>query len=230
MNERILVADDETSITAPIVYALKREGFLTEIAHDGQVVLEKTREFQPHVIILDIMMPKLNGYDVCKKLEGENIGILLLTAKDDIVDKVLGLELGADDYITKPFDMRELMARVKSVLRRITKEKEAEQAENIKVKDLKIMYAQRKVYIKDQLIDFKPKEFDLLYKLLSNTNIVFTRDQLLDSVWGIEYAGGTRTIDIHIQRIRKKIGNPYENLIITVHGVGYKGIGEIHEI
>ncbi len=230
MYEKILVVDDEKSILDVLSYALKKEGYLIEKACNGQEALDKVKSFNPHIIILDLMLPIINGYEVCKKLENVNIGIIMLTAKNDIVDKILGLEFGADDYLTKPFDIREVIARVKSLLRRVNKNIEKKTDNNlISIKDFNINKKQRKASIKNIQIDFTPMEFDVLYLLLSNPNIVYSRDQLLDMVWGMEYIGGTRTVDTHVQRIRKKLGECYQNLIRTVHGVGYKGGDELFE-
>lgn len=231
MEEKVLVVDDEKSIADAIAYAFKREGYSVEIAYDGEEALNKIVTFKPHVVILDVMMPKMNGYDVCKKIgDKENLGIVMLTAKNDIVDKVLGLELGADDYIVKPFDIREILARVKSLLRRLTKNVNESEAEEIKIKDIRVILKQRKVLIKEEELELTPKEFDLIAILLSNLNRVFTREELLDLIWGIEYFGGTRTVDIHIQRIRKKLQEPYQDIIQTVYRVGYKAVGESYEI
>ena len=230
MEERILVVDDEKSIADLIAYAFKREDYCVETAYNGEEALEKIKKFNPNVMIIDVMMPKMNGFEVCRKLDNtENLGIVMLTAKSDIVDKVIGLELGADDYLTKPFDIRELMARVKSLLRRLNKQSNESKGTDIQIKDLKIRLKQRKVLIKGKELELTPKEFDLLVCLLSNLDRVYTRDQLLDLIWGMEYLGGTRTVDIHIQRLRKKLGKPYENIIQTVYRVGYKAVGEMYE-
>jgi len=230
MNERILVVDDEKSIVDVLTYALKKEGYIIEKAYDGQEALEKVKSFKPQIMILDLMLPKINGYDVCKKLEDEHIGIIMLTAKNDIVDKIIGLELGADDYLTKPFDIREVLARVKSLSRRFKKTTEEKQDYNlIMIKDLCINKNQKSVSIKDVKIYFTAMEFELICLLLSNANIVYSRDQLLDIVWGIDYVGVTRTVDTHVQRIRKKLGDIYQNSIQTVHGMGYKGVDDFFE-
>jgi len=181
-------------------------------------------------MIVDAMMPKIDGFEVCKRLDNrDNLGIIMLTAKNDIVDKVLGLELGADDYMTKPFDIREIIARSKSLLRRLNKSRSECEVIDIQIKDLKIILKQRKVIIKGKTLELTPKEFDLIYFLLSNVDRVYTREDLLDLIWGMKYMGGTRTVDIHIQRVRKKLGRPYEDIIQTVYRVGYKAIGEIYE-
>ncbi|MCB2297895.1 response regulator transcription factor [Clostridium tagluense] len=230
MNEKILVVDDEESILDVLTCALKREGYSIEKAHNGQEALDKVKSFNPHIIILDLMLPVINGYDVCKKLQNENIGIIMLTAKNDIIDKIVGLELGADDYLTKPFDLREVLARVKSLARRFKKTTDEKSNDNlINIKDFNINKKQRTVTIKNVKVDFTQMEFDLLYLLLLNPNVVYSRGRLLDIVWDMEYIGGTRTVDTHVQRIRKKLGENYENLIQTVHGVGYKGVEDLFE-
>ncbi len=230
MEEKILVVDDEKSIADLITYAFKREGYSVETAYNGEEALNKIQNFKPHILIIDVMMPKMNGFEVCRKLDNrENLGIVMLTAKSDIVDKVLGLELGADDYITKPFDIREVIARVKSLMRRLNKSSNESEGEEIKIKDLQVLLKQRKVIVKGEPLELTPKEFDLLVLLLSNLDRVYTREQLLDLIWGMEYIGGTRTVDIHIQRLRKKLHKPYEDIIQTVYRVGYKAVGEIYE-
>ncbi|WP_310803757.1 response regulator transcription factor [Clostridium botulinum] len=230
MEERILVVDDEKSIADLITYAFKREGYNVETAYNGEEALYKIKKFNPHILIVDVMMPKINGFEVCRKLDNrEKLGIVMLTAKSDIVDKVLGLELGADDYITKPFDIREVIARVKSLVRRLNKNTNESQDTHIQIKDLKVMLKQRKVLIKEEKLELTPKEFDLLALLLTHLERVYTREELLDLIWGMEYIGGTRTVDIHIQRLRKKLNKPYENIIQTVYRVGYKALGEIYE-
>lgn len=230
MNEKVLIVDDEKNILDVLTYALRKEEYIVERAYDGQEALDKIKTFKPHIIILDLMIPVVNGYDVCKKIESENMGIIMLTAKNDIVDKILGLELGADDYLTKPFDIREVLARVKSLARRFKKTKSENYGEApISINELDINQKQRTVALKDRKLEFTAMEFDLLYLLLSNPNIAYSREQLLDIVWGMEYFGGTRTVDTHVQRVRKKLGSKYQNLIQTVHGIGYRGVDEIVE-
>ena len=230
MKEKILIVDDEINIANLIAYAFEKEGYSTEMAYDGEEALHKIVTFNPDLMIIDAMMPKIDGFEVCKRLYNkENFGIIMLTAKNDIVDKILGLELGADDYITKPFDIREIIARSKSLLRRLNKTCKNLEVVDIEIKDLKIILNQRKVILNGEVLEFTPKEFDLIYLLLSNLERVYSREELLDLIWGIEYFGGTRTVDIHIQRIRKKLGSPYEDIIQTVYRVGYKAIGEIYE-
>lgn len=224
MKEKVLVVDDEKNIAGTLVYALNKEGYIVETAYDGKEALQKVNEFKPDIIILDLMLPEIDGYEVCKRINKDNIGIIMLTAKTDIVDKILGLEFGADDYLTKPFDIREVLARVKSLIRRLNKSAyENEKEEVIKMNRFVINKNQRQAFINDKEIEFTAMEFDLVYLLLSNINIAYSREQLLDKVWGISYLGGTRTVDTHVQRIRKKLGEEYQGLIQTVHGVGYKG-------
>lgn len=230
MEERVLVVDDEKSIVDVLSYALNKEGFTVDKAYDGLEALDKVKSYKPQIVILDLMLPKMNGYDVCKQLNNEEIGIIMLTAKNDIVDKILGLELGADDYITKPFDIREIIARVKSLARRFKKTSiESNNNEQIIIEDFILNPEERTVIIDGSQVEFTAKEFELIHLLLSNPNIAFSRDKLLDLVWDMEYFGGTRTVDTHIQRIRKKLGDKYQNLIITMHGVGYKGVTELNE-
>lgn len=228
MEYRVLVTDDEQTIASAIAYALRREGFTVEMATNGEEVLQKTATFHPQVLVLDVMMPKLTGYDVCRKLENRNdIGILLLTVKNDIVDKLVGLELGADDYMTKPFDLREVVARVKALCRRL--EKNATPAlspPTIQLGSLVLHLEQRAVLLDEQPLSLTPKEFDLLALLLTNVKRVYTREELLDLVWGLDYDGGTRTVDIHIQRLRAKLGAEHQHLLQTVYGIGYKAVGD----
>lgn len=228
MEEKILIVEDEKNIADLIAYAFKREGYKVEVAYNGKDGLDKVRSFVPHIVIIDIMMPIMNGFEVCKQIEHkEKLGIMMLTAKSDVVDKIQGLELGADDYITKPFDILELIARTKSLIRRLYKA--TDKQEEMRVKHLQVRLNQRKVILKEDELEFTPKEFELLVLLMSNRERVYTRDELLDRVWGMEYIGGTRTVDIHIQRIRKKLGEEYENLIQTVYRIGYKFVGETDE-
>ncbi|WP_127537422.1 response regulator transcription factor [Paenibacillus illinoisensis] len=226
MTKKVLVVDDESSIVSAIAYALRREGYEVETANDGEEALVKVASFHPQVMILDVMMPRLDGYGVCRRLEDrEDIGIILLTVKNDIVDKIVGLEMGADDYMTKPFEIRELLARVKALMRRVEKSSpppDEQKNQAIVNGDLRIHVAHRTVTVKEEKLDLTPKEFDLLTILMSNPERVYTRDDLLDRVWGMEYAGGTRTVDIHIQRLRKKIGDTDQQKLQTVYGIGYK--------
>lgn len=229
MEEKILIVDDEIGIVNALSYAFRKEGYIVETANSGQEALGKVASFCPNVLILDIMMPQMSGIEVCRKLYNENdLGIILLTAKSDIVDKILGLELGADDYITKPFDIRELIARVRSILRRLQKNTDNQQVQKIEIRDLVLIAQHRKVILCGETLEMTPKEFDLLMLLISNPKRVYERDELLNLVWEMEYSGGTRTVDIHVQRLRSKLGETYQELIQTVYGIGYKGIGDIY--
>ncbi|OAB26510.1 DNA-binding response regulator [Paenibacillus macquariensis subsp. defensor] len=223
---KVLVVDDEVSIASALAYALRREGYTVETAQDGQEALERVETFNPDVLVLDVMMPQLSGYDVCRKLADrqQRPAILLLTVKNDIVDKVLGLELGADDYMTKPFDMREIMARVKALSRRRVNDAAGQLSQNqeeIQLASLNIELFSRTVCIEGQQLDLTPKEFDLLVLLASNRERVYSREALLEQVWDMDFAGGTRTVDIHVQRLRKKLGELH-GVIQTVYGIGYK--------
>ena len=226
---KVLVVDDEASISGAIAYALQREGYIVETAGDGQEGLEKVEQFQPDVMILDVMMPRLSGYEVCRKLEDKENrpSILLLTVKNDIVDKVLGLEMGADDYMTKPFDIREVLARVKALSRRkgdVSLQAEVHQStqdETIQLDALVINVESRTARLDHTELDLTPKEFDLLTLLAGHPERVYTREALLEQVWDMDFAGGTRTVDIHVQRLRKKLGD-WQTLIQTVYGIGYK--------
>ncbi|UQZ34431.1 DNA-binding response regulator [Paenibacillus sp. PK3_47] len=225
MDKRILVVDDEQSISSAIAYALRREGYEVDTAADGEEALSKVQTFRPNVLVLDVMMPKLSGYDVCRKLEDrDDIGIILLTVKNDIVDKIVGLELGADDYMTKPFEIRELLARVKALLRRLEKKSGEERNGVMEYGALQVHPERRTAELGGAALELTPKEFDLLLLLLSHPQRVYMREELLEQVWEMDYAGGTRTVDIHIQRLRKKLGDPYQNILQTVYGVGYKAV------
>ncbi|MCR2805743.1 response regulator transcription factor [Paenibacillus soyae] len=226
MNEKVMVIEDERKIADAIAYALRREGYVVEVADHGERGLARLREFRPDAIILDVMLPGLDGYDILKKLrDKERIGVIMLTAKEDIVHKVLGLELGADDYMTKPFDMRELLARLKSLLRRLQAAGNKEAPVDIGLGGISLQVDKRSAAAGGRKLELTPKEFDLLSLLASNAGRVYTREQLLDLVWGFDYVGGTRTVDIHVQRVRKKLGPDYADLIQTVHGIGYKAAG-----
>ncbi|MFZ7132188.1 MAG: response regulator [Eubacteriales bacterium] len=224
MNEKILVVDDEVSICELIKLDLEFEGYRVDMAFDGQEALDKVESFNPELIILDVMLPKMNGYDVCRKVNADkSIPIILLTAKTDIIDRVLGLELGADDYITKPFDNRELLARVKALLRRSKGKIKEEEAEVLHNDEIYIIINERKALVNDQEMHLTPKEFELLHLLVSNPEQVFSRELLLEKVWGYDYFGDTRTVDMHIQRIRRKLAEfTTRQYVQTVFGVGYK--------
>lgn len=223
---KVLVVDDEASIASAVAYALRREGYTVETAGDGQEALDRVETFKPDVMVLDVMMPRLSGYDVCRKLEDrqQRPAILLLTVKNDIVDKLLGLELGADDYMTKPFDMREIIARVKALSRRRVSDSVGHPSQDqvlIRLAGLTIELFSRTVRVKGQQLDLTPKEFDLLVLLARNPERVYSREALLEQVWDMDFVGGTRTVDIHVQRLRKKLGE-MQGVIQTVYGIGYK--------
>ncbi|MGF7144915.1 two-component system alkaline phosphatase synthesis response regulator PhoP [Anaerotaenia torta] len=226
MNEKILVIEDEKKIADAITYALKREGYTVEAVYRGDEAMNTFVRFQPDAIILDVMLPGLDGYDILKKLQDKGrIGIIMVTAKEDIVNKILGLELGADDYITKPFDMRELLARLKSLLRRMQKAEQKQESDQVSLGKVVLHREKRTAFAGDRPLELTPKEYDMLALLLSNPGRVYTREQLLELIWDMDYAGGTRTVDIHVQRLRKKLGEEYEEMIQTVYGIGYKALG-----
>lgn len=226
MNKtKILIIEDEEPIADLLSYGLTMEGFHTNTAASGAAGLNELESFNPDLLLLDWMLPDQSGLDICKKVTAiYNIPILMITAKSDITDKVLGLEFGADDYITKPFDLREVVARIRTILRRVDQanvaEREAEDEEVIRFKNIEIVATERVVKKGGQHVDLTPKEFDLLMKLIGHKGKIFTRSELLDFVWGYDFAGDTRTVDTHIQRLRKKLDAG--DLITTVFGIGYK--------
>ncbi len=223
MNSKILIVDDESNIVELIRLYLEKEGFFTVSAKNGTEALAKFRSENPDLIILDIMIPEPDGWQVCREIRrSSNVPIIMLTAKSETFDKVLGLELGADDYLTKPFEAKELVARVKAVLRR-TETKEGEQKKVITFENLSINIDNYELEINGKLIDVPPKELELLYFLASNPNRVYTREQLLEEVWGFDYFGDSRTVDVHIKRLREKLESVESNWQLkTVWGVGYK--------
>jgi len=226
LPKKILLVDDDPTLVEGLSYSLKREGYEVAVAADGLRALECVREEQPDLVILDIMLPQLDGFEVCRILRaaGAKVPILMLTAKTEEVDKVVGLELGADDYLTKPFGLRELVARIRALLRRAQMLKEAAQDEVLHYGDLEINISSRTVRRGDLLLELSPKEFDLLAFLAKNRGQVFSRDALLERVWGHDWVGDPRTVDVHIRWLREKIeldpANPRR--ILTVRGVGYK--------
>ncbi|NPV26299.1 MAG: response regulator transcription factor [Firmicutes bacterium] len=226
MGKRILVVDDEEAIARLVAYNLKKEGFEAIMASDGLEALQKVKSEQPDLVILDIMLPGIDGYDVCRLMRKEDISIpvIMLTAKDDEVDKILGLELGGDDYVTKPFSPRELIARVKAVLRRVQKKQDAFASDQIAIGDLVADLARHEVTVNGREVQLTPKEFELLEYLIRNAGRVVSRDLLLDQVWDYEFAGDTRIVDVHISRLREKIERDPKNpeYILTIRGVGYK--------
>ena len=226
-NEKILIADDDKNICELLRLYLAKEGYTTCIANDGEAAFAAFEKEKPNLVLLDIMMPKMDGWEVCRKIRAvDNTPVIMLTAKGETFDKVLGLELGADDYITKPFENKELVARVKAVLRRYQPVKPAETsapaAKIVEYPDLVINQTNYSVLYQGKPVDMPPKELELLYFLASSPNQVFTREQLLDHIWGYEYIGDTRTVDVHIKRLREKIGDHPSWSLTTVWGIGYK--------
>ena len=223
MKYKILVVDDDTNICELLRLYLEKEGFETVVANDGEQAVEYANKYTPDLILLDIMLPKLDGWQVCRQIRKTlETPIIMLTAKGETFDKILGLELGADDYITKPFDTKEVIARVKAVLRR-TYDSEKNNMQEVKYDKLRINLTNYELVVDGKSIDTPPKELELIYHLASNPNRVYTRDQLLDEVWGFDYYGDSRTVDVHVKRLREKLENiSPEWLLKTVWGVGYK--------
>ena len=221
-GELILVVDDEPNIIELVRLYLERDSFRVVGVGDGLAALESVERLRPALMILDIMLPKLDGLEICKKLRAQDnsIPILMLTARDDDIDKILGLELGADDYLTKPFNPRELVARVKAILRR-KEQKTQSLASALHIGDLVIDPASREVTVSGHLVEMRAQEFDLLYTLVEHKGLVLTRKQLLEQAWGYDYFGQSRTVDVHIGHLRRKLSNSNVR-IITVTGVGYK--------
>ena len=224
MRTKILVIDDDNNISESVKLYLEHEGYDVKVADDGVQGVESFKLHTPDIVLLDIMMPKKDGWQVCREIrEISGAPIIMLTAKGEVFDKVLSLELGADDYITKPFDMRELSARVKSVLRRCQGSPDKTGGETLRFDNIEISRDRYELKLCGKAVDVPPKELDLLYFLASNANHVFTRDQLLDKVWGFDYLGDSRTVDVHVKRLREKLdGVSTEWNLKTVWGVGYK--------
>ncbi|MCM1136079.1 MAG: response regulator transcription factor [Clostridium sp.] len=225
-RQKILIVDDDSNIAELISLYLTKECFETMIAGDGETALLLAESFSPNLILLDLMLPGIDGYQVCREIRAKSaIPIIMLSAKGEIFDKVLGLELGADDYMEKPFDSKELVARVKAVLRRYKPAPAAAQAsdvECVEYPDLIVNRTNYSVIYRGKTVEMPPKELELLYFLASSPNHVFTREQLLDQIWGYEYIGDTRTVDVHIKRLREKIADHSGWRIATIWGIGYK--------
>ena len=224
---KILVADDDQNIAELLKLYLEKEGYTVVLAADGMEANEKFAAENPDIVLLDIMMPKLDGWQVCRDIRKKsNCPIIMITAKGETFDKVLGLELGADDYMIKPFDTKELVARVKAVLRRYQPARPAaaptQTGKFVEYPDLTINLTNYSVLYMGHPVEMPPKELELLYFLASSPNQVFTREQLLDHIWGYEYIGDTRTVDVHIKRLREKIKDHQDWSISTVWGIGYK--------
>jgi DNA-binding response OmpR family regulator len=231
MAEKILVVEDEPTLQETLAYNLTRQGYDVKTAGDGQAALDTARKEQPDLIVLDIMLPVLDGFEVCRILRKEmNTPVIMLTARDDEIDRVIGLEIGADDYLTKPFSMREFLARVKAQLRRVRMIREEIEDESQATRkkltfgNLTLNLTRREVLIEDKPMALKPKEFDLLLFLARHRGQVLSRDLILERVWGWDFSGGSRTVDVHVRWLRKKIeedpANPQR--IVTVRGSGYR--------
>jgi DNA-binding response OmpR family regulator len=222
-KEKILVVDDEKNICDLLRMYLEKEGYAVVMAHNGVDAVNTFASENPDLILLDIMLPQLDGWQVCREIrKTSDKPIIMLTAKDEVFDKVLGLELGADDYVTKPFDTKEIIARIKAVLRRTSAVKEADIKE-VKYDKLSVNLTNYELKVNDVVVDTPPKELELIYYLASNPDRVFTRDQLLDDVWGFDYYGDSRTVDVHIKRLRDKLkGVSEEWELRTIWSVGYK--------
>lgn len=226
MKKKILIIEDDNSIREMLTFALEIEGFSIESVENGVDGLTKSEDFDPDLILLDLMLPDINGFEVCKKIHDKrDIPIIMVTAKDDIVDKVLGLEIGADDYICKPFHIKEVIARVKKSLERVEKVVNNLNKEKtlIEIGEDTYLDDEGRVVIKNAMeISLRPKEYELLYLLATNKGKVFSREQLLDKIWSYDYFGDLRTVDVHIRRLRAKIEDVDNKYIETVFGVGYK--------
>lgn len=227
VKQKILIVDDDNNIAELISLYLTKECYDTKIVNDGEQALIAFERYKPNMLLLDLMLPGIDGYQVCREIRAKSdVPIIMLSAKGEVFDKVLGLELGADDYILKPFDSKELVARVKAVLRRFQPAKpEAYASVDIKCVEypgLIVNLSNYSVTYDGQQIDMPPKELELLYFLASSPNQVFTREQLLDNIWGYEYVGDTRTVDVHVKRLREKIKDKPTWRIATVWGIGYK--------
>ncbi|MGN0395528.1 MAG: response regulator [Coprococcus sp.] len=232
-RKKILIVDDDENIAELISLYLNKECYETEIAADGESALQMFNEFKPNLILLDVMLPGMDGYQVCTEIrKSSNTPIIMLSAKGEVFDKVLGLKIGADDYISKPFDSNELVARVGALLRRCSFNEEAQTSHDVSGTDhtgtyveydnLVVNISNYTVTFEGENLEMPPKELELLYFLASRPNQVFTREQLLDKLWGYEYVGDTRTVDVHIKRLREKLNNKYNWSIFTVWGIGYK--------
>ena len=222
---KILVADDDKNICELIRLYLEKENYTVVMAHDGEAAVEKFSAENPDLVLLDIMMPKLDGWQVCREIRKKsNARIIMITAKGETFDKVLGLELGADDYVVKPFDTKEIVARIKAVLRRTTSgTAPVNEVKEVSYDKLVVNMTRYELKVNGKVVDTPPKELELLFHLASNPNRVYTRDQLLDEVWGFEYYGDSRTVDVHIKRLREKLEGVSDQWCLkTVWGVGYK--------
>jgi len=227
IGNKILIVEDDQNLLATLKYNLVKESYDVITAIDGAQAIETARRERPELIVLDVMLPKLSGFEVCRILRKEmTVPILMLTAKTEEVDKIVGLEIGADDYMTKPFSMRELLARVRAMLRRakMAEPEPSDEKTLLKINDLEIDPARHRASLRETVLNLTPKEFDLLVFLAKNKGFVFNREQLLEKVWGYDYAGDTRTVDVHIRWLRQKIETDpaHPRNLLTVRGAGYK--------
>ncbi|MBP3198269.1 MAG: response regulator transcription factor [Butyrivibrio sp.] len=225
-KQKILIVDDDNNIAELISLYLVKECFETKICNDGESAINTFDTFEPNLVLLDLMLPGIDGYQVCREIRSKSqTPIIMLSAKGEVFDKVLGLEMGADDYMEKPFDSKELVARVKAVLRRYKPQvQEAPKSDDkvVKYPDLEINMTNYSVTYMGERVDMPPKELELLYFLAASPNHVFTREQLLDQIWGYEYIGDTRTVDVHIKRLREKLSDHENWRLATIWGIGYK--------
>lgn len=225
-KQKILIVDDDNNIAELVSLYLIKECFETKIVNDGESALEVFEDYNPNLILLDLMLPGIDGYQVCREIRAKSqVPVIMLSAKGEVFDKVLGLEMGADDYLEKPFDTKELVARVKAVLRRskpVVTTVESTDDEIVSFPDLRINRTDYSVIYFNESLDMAPKELELLYFLAKTPNHVYTREQLLDKIWGYDYVGDTRTVDVHIKRLREKISDHDMWKITTIWGVGYK--------
>lgn len=224
MQYKILIVDDDENICELLRLYLEKDGFETLVANDGRQAVDFAEKYSPDLVLLDIMLPELDGWQVCREIRKfSEVPIIMLTAKGETFDKILGLELGADDYVTKPFDTKEIIARIKAVLRRSNDSDKQNKVEEVRYDKLKINLTNYELEVNGRRIDTPPKELELVYHLASNPNRVYTRDQLLDEVWGFDYYGDSRTVDVHVKRLREKLEDVSEEWSLkTVWGVGYK--------
>ena len=224
METKLLIVDDDPNICDMLKLYFENEGYKIRTANDGVEGLNAFKVYNPDLVLLDIMMPKKDGWQVCREIrEVSPKPVIMITAKGEVFDKVLGLELGADDFIVKPFDMKELSARIKAVLRRFNAHSKTNDDEVVKFENIEISLQKYELKLHGKAIDIPPKELELLYFLASNCNRVFTRDQLLDKVWGFDYLGDSRTVDVHVKRLREKLEGGSDKWVLkTVWGVGYK--------
>ncbi len=221
MAEKILIVEDERNIASFVSMYLKKERYAVDIARDGAEALSKFESNKPDLMVLDLMLPDMDGLEICRQIRTtSDVPILMLTARDDDVDKIVGLEVGADDYLTKPFNPRELVARIKTILRRSATTARRPQEAAMEHGAVRIDAGRREVTVRGEQVQLAPKEFDLLWELLDHRGLVLTRDQLLERVWGYTFAGDTRTVDVHVRQLRRKLGDDCP--VATVWGVGYK--------